>query len=219
MPVQSGDSMPSSGQDSIYLRTRASLIDRVKGNADEGSWHEFYETYWRAVYGYACRFGADKTSAEDIVQEVFIKVFRNLPSFEYDRGVGRFLSWIKTITRTTVMDWHRRRRVRVEGHIAERKDDSSQDQCGEMADPEMPEPPDPWREEWEESLLVLALDRVRERVKPETAQAFELYALRGQPVGKVAGLCGISVNSVYVTKSRMLKQLQAEVRLLKEQAG
>ena len=210
--------MSSTGQESIYLKTRASLINRVKGDRDESSWLDFYETYWRAVYGYAIRFGADKTSAEDIVQEVFIKVFRNLPSFEYDRSVGRFLSWMKTITRTTVMDWHRRRRVRVEGHIRQQSDDVLHDQFEDMAEPCSPEPPDPWREEWEQSLLVLGLARIRERVKPETAQAFELYALRGQSVGKVAGLCGLSVNAVYVAKSRMLKQLQAEVRLLKEQA-
>ena len=89
---------------SVWLRTRASLLARLKGADSEPAWDEFYDMYWRAIYGYALHFGVHPQHAGDIVQEVFVKIFRNMPSFEYDRTRGRFLTWVKTVTRNTVMD-------------------------------------------------------------------------------------------------------------------
>ncbi len=55
----------------------------------------------RAVYAHALRFFGDSSSAEDVVQEVFVKVFRSLDTFD-ERA--RFSTWLYRITRNTCLD-------------------------------------------------------------------------------------------------------------------
>ena len=78
----------------VWLQTRASLLDRLDGDVREQDWEEFYEMYWRVIYGYGRGWGLSPDDAEDLVQEVMVTVLRRLPAFEYDRSRGRFLSWI-----------------------------------------------------------------------------------------------------------------------------
>ncbi|TLM77889.1 MAG: RNA polymerase sigma factor [Actinobacteria bacterium] len=62
-----------------------------------------------AVYGHALRFFGDRTSAEDAVQEVFIKVYRSLDTFD---GRSAFTTWLYRITRNVCLDMFRAGRRR-----------------------------------------------------------------------------------------------------------
>jgi RNA polymerase sigma factor (sigma-70 family) len=197
--------------DSIWMRTRASLIASLKEENEQASWDEFYQMYWRTIYGYGLRFGLARDDAEDLVQEVVIKIFRALPTFEYDRSKGRFLSWVKTITRRTVLDVVRRRKSRIEGQIQIQPRDDTDSPIDHIPDPNAREPPDPWQAEWEQSLLILALERVKERIEKVTFDTFDMYALQNKPAKEVARVLDITTASVYVYKSRVLKMLQKEV--------
>ena len=59
-------------------RTSESLVVRLTAGIDDDAWEEFYRLYWRAVYGYALRFSSERSAAEDIVQEVFVKIMSEL---------------------------------------------------------------------------------------------------------------------------------------------
>jgi RNA polymerase sigma factor (sigma-70 family) len=207
----------SSTEESVWLRTRASLLARIKGQPDEAVWSEFYNMYWRAIYGYAVRFGMPHNDAADIVQEVFVKLFRRLPSFDYDRRKGRFLGWVKTITRTTVIDFFRRLNARVEGQNRVEPDARGVSPLDNMADPKAATDTDRWEAAWERSLLTLALERIRERVKAENFEAFRLYALENEPADEVATALGISRNTVFIAKSRILQMLKAEIEILRQE--
>ena len=63
----------------------------------------------KRVYGICYRFTGDATDAEDITQDVFIKVYRNLASFDADKG--SFGTWITTLTRNMLVDNYRRTRL------------------------------------------------------------------------------------------------------------
>ncbi|HET6351983.1 MAG TPA: RNA polymerase sigma factor [Coriobacteriia bacterium] len=54
-----------------------------------------------AVYSHALRFFGESTAAEDVVQEVFIKVFRSLGSFD---NRSQFSTWLYQVTRNTCLD-------------------------------------------------------------------------------------------------------------------
>src|SRR5262245_58373801 len=51
------------------LKTRASLIERLRDRDDRDSWREFFNRYWKLVYGLAIKSGLTEGEAEEVVQE------------------------------------------------------------------------------------------------------------------------------------------------------
>jgi RNA polymerase sigma-70 factor (ECF subfamily) len=75
---------------------------------DGSAWEELARTQHRRIYGICYRFTGSPTEAEDVTQEVFIKVFRSLASF--DPAKGAFTTWLTTLTRNMLVDTYRRNR-------------------------------------------------------------------------------------------------------------
>lgn len=84
------------------------LVERcLKG--DSFAWTELVKAHHRRVYGLCFRFTGSATDAEDLTQEVFLKVYGNLTSFDLARGT--FQTWITTMTRNLLVDHFRRSRA------------------------------------------------------------------------------------------------------------
>lgn len=84
------------------------LVERcLKG--DSFAWTELVKTHHRRVYGLCFRFTGSATDAEDLTQEVFLKVYGNLAAFDLTRGT--FQTWITTMTRNLLVDHFRRSRA------------------------------------------------------------------------------------------------------------
>ena len=75
---------------------------------DAAAWEEIVRSYNRRIYNLCYRFAGSSDDAEDLTQEVFIKVFRTLPS--YDSAKGAFITWVTTMTRNLLVDHFRRTR-------------------------------------------------------------------------------------------------------------
>jgi RNA polymerase sigma-70 factor (ECF subfamily) len=73
---------------------------------DAAAWEEIVETYNRRIYNICYRFAGSGGDAEDLTQEVFIKMYRTLPS--YDSSKGAFVTWVATITRNLLVDHFRK---------------------------------------------------------------------------------------------------------------
>ncbi len=84
------------------------LVARAR-EGDPGAFEELVRMHTRAVYGHALRFFGSPDPAEDVVQEVFIKVFRSIGSFD---GASAFSTWLFRITRNTCLDMLRAGRHR-----------------------------------------------------------------------------------------------------------
>lgn len=85
----------------------AALVRRcVDGDTD--AWERLVRQYSRRIYGICYRFTGSATAAEDLSQEVFIKVYRTLGS--YDLARGSFNTWITTVSRNLLVDHFRRSR-------------------------------------------------------------------------------------------------------------
>jgi RNA polymerase sigma-70 factor (ECF subfamily) len=89
--------------------------------ARDESWAlaELYDRYVRLVFSLALKVLNDRSSAEEVVQEVFAKVWRGSHAFDADRG--KFSSWLIGIAHHQCIDELRRRRVRP---LAESIDDT-----------------------------------------------------------------------------------------------
>ena len=90
------------------LETDWSQIVRQCMDGDSGAWAELVRTHHRRVYGLCYRFTGDPTDAEDLTQDVFLKVYSNLSSFDTTRGSLQV--WITTLTRNLLVDNFRRTR-------------------------------------------------------------------------------------------------------------
>src|SRR6478735_1780917 len=90
------------------IPTRATLLERLKDWQDESSWQEFFDTYWRLIYGVARHAGMTDAEAQDIVQETMVAVARHMPKFKYDPAIGSFKTWMLNITRWRIIDQKRK---------------------------------------------------------------------------------------------------------------
>jgi RNA polymerase sigma-70 factor (ECF subfamily) len=83
------------------------LLDRVRVG-DQGAMTEVFDRYSSAVYSVALRVLRDQGQAEDVVQEVFLQIWKNSSSFVRDRGsLG---AWLVVVTRNRAIDHLRRRK-------------------------------------------------------------------------------------------------------------
>ncbi|MEW6160034.1 MAG: sigma-70 family RNA polymerase sigma factor [Verrucomicrobiota bacterium] len=193
------------------LPTRQTLLSRLRNWGDEESWRDFFNTYWRLIYGSALRSGLNDAEAQDVVQETILCVARKIKTFRYDPGRGSFKGWLLKITHWRILDQLRRRhKLQTIEPLPENPDFA-----------ELENIPDPnadlegyWNTEWEKVLLEAALERVKLRVKPEHFQIFDLYALKNWPVSKVAETLGVKEDLVYLVKHRISETLKQELQNL-----
>src|SRR5437870_13019458 len=99
------------------LSPDVTLVERCL-RGDEGAWEELVRTHSRRVYGLCYRFTGRDTEAQDLTQEVFLRVFRTLKS--YRSGEGAFVTWLTRLSRNLLIDHYRRtRQERVTESIEE----------------------------------------------------------------------------------------------------
>ena len=85
-------------------------------DGDSGAWAELVRTHHRRVYGLCYRFTGNPADAEDLTQDVFLKVYSNLASFDTLRGSLQV--WITTMTRNLLVDNFRRtKNLRATGSL------------------------------------------------------------------------------------------------------
>jgi len=85
-----------------------SQIVRLCISGDSGAWAEMVRTHQKRVYGLCYRFTGNAADAEDLTQDVFLKIYSNLGSFDAARG--SLPVWISTMTRNLLVDNFRRTR-------------------------------------------------------------------------------------------------------------
>lgn len=191
-------------------KTRESLLLRLKDGEDGHAWREFYEIYGRLIFGYSLHFDISHAEAEDVVQEVCIKVFRQIVRFDYSPERGRFRGWLKTITRNAVIDYLRRSQRRRKTSVEYRKQVEQELEAEAAVDDEI------WRLEWEKAIYETALERVRKRVGEETFHVFQRYVLDDQSASDVSEETTLDANAVYAVKHRVLKYIRQEVAVILE---
>jgi len=86
-------------------QVQVALVRRcIAGDAE--AWEEIVRTHSRRIYNICYRFTGSADNADDLAQEVFIKMYRTLASFDPDKGA--FTTWITTMTRNLLVDHFRK---------------------------------------------------------------------------------------------------------------
>jgi RNA polymerase sigma-70 factor (ECF subfamily) len=84
----------------------AALLVRRCVAGDAVAWDEIVQRYHRRIYNICYRFAGSADDAQDLTQEVFIRMYRTLNS--YDVGRGAFMTWVTTLTRNLLVDHFRK---------------------------------------------------------------------------------------------------------------
>jgi len=83
------------------IPTRATLIQRLKDWQDQSSWQDFFDTYWKLIYGVAIKGGLTAAEAQDVVQETYLAVWTRPDS--YAAGAGSLIGWLLGISTYSYM--------------------------------------------------------------------------------------------------------------------
>src|SRR5438045_9765149 len=92
-----------------FIPTRKSLLTRLKRWDDHDSWRDFFNTYWKLIYGVAIKAGLSHGEAEEVVQETVLAVARSIAAFKYNPAVCAFKSWLLQVTRSKIANQYARR--------------------------------------------------------------------------------------------------------------
>jgi RNA polymerase sigma-70 factor (ECF subfamily) len=84
----------------------AAMLVRRCLAGDAAAWEEIVQRYSRRIYNICYRFAGSSDDAQDLTQEVFIKMYRTLNTYDVERGA--FMTWVTTITRNLLVDHFRK---------------------------------------------------------------------------------------------------------------
>jgi len=83
------------------------LVERCL-QGDDAAWETIVTSYTRRIYNLSYRYTGRRDEAEDLTQEIFIRIYQNLKSFRMD--AGSFQNWILKIARNLIIDHYRQTR-------------------------------------------------------------------------------------------------------------
>src|SRR6478752_235384 len=191
--------------------TSRTLLARLRRDpSNDAAWDEFVEHYGRHIYRWCRQWGLQDADAEDVAQEILLKLARKLRDFAYDPK-SSFRGWLKTVAHHAwrdFVDGQGRGRAVADDHVWEliKSVEAREDLIQKL------------EEAFDHELLESAKVRVRLRVAPHTWEAFRLVAIEGLPVAEVAGKVHMQVAMVYVAKSKVQKMLHEEIQKLETNA-
>lgn len=185
--------------------TSASLLDRVRRSPDDDAWQRLVAIYSPLIQGWLRReVKLDANDADDVVQEVLAVVLRRIPEFERQR-TGSFRAWLKLITVNCL-----RRSLRQKHQQALGSGDSQVlEMLNALEDPHS-QISSLWDRDHDEFVMKQLLQMIRNQFAANTWQAFERVALEGVASEQVAAELGITVNAVFIAKSRVMARLRQE---------
>ena len=187
--------------------TCATLLTRLRHDPfNEAAWDRFVELYGCHIYRWCRQWGLQDADAEDVTQEILLKLARKLRDFAYDPE-SSFRGWLKTVAHhawSDFVDNQKRARTVADDQLWEliQSAEAREDLLQKL------------EEAFDYELLETAKLQVRLRVAPHTWEAFHLVAIEGLPVEDVAAKVRLQVAMVYVAKSKVQKMLREEIRKL-----
>ena len=188
-------------------RTRHSLIDAIKStNSEERGrgWEQLWTVYKDYVRYLVRRAGAKEGDVDDIAQDVFDCVARNIDKFNLGDRAGSFRTWLKKIAYHRVTDYYRSQakcvgagegsgRTDAFGYVPVREQEADEDE-GELAEV---------RKTYER-----ALQLARSEFSEATVTMFRKAVVDGRPTGDIADEHDVSQAAVRMAKSRVLRRLR-----------
>ena len=174
------------------------LMTDLDGPGVEAALSKLYDRYGRTVFGVGLKILDDRSMAEELVQEVFLRVWRSSRTFDSARG--SFSTWLYRVTRNVALDLYRKRAHRIRQvsdgqlHVAAERDPSAGPQ--EVVD-------ESWLS-WRVSRALEALDTPRREV-------IDLAFFEGLSQREISERTGVPLGTVKTRTASAYKSLRKEL--------
>jgi RNA polymerase sigma-70 factor, ECF subfamily len=174
------------------------LMVRLGGSRVEATISTLYDRYSRTVFGVGLKILGDRSLAEELVQEVFLKVWRSASTFDPSRG--SFSTWLYRVTRSCALDLYRKQAHRItpvrdgDTHIAAAPDSSPGPQ--EIVD-------DSW--------LSWRVSRALEELDAPHREVIELAYFGGFSQREISERTGVPLGTVKTRTASAFKRLRQEL--------
>ena len=174
---------------------------------DASAWEEIVQRYHRRIYNLCYRFAGSADDAQDLTQEVFIKMYRTLNSYDVERGA--FMTWVTTMTRNLLVDHFRKTK---QDRITDSLDSAPSEHedampLSEQIEDQKP-PPDARVQSREAQQTV---HEALQKLSPELREAVILRDLQDQSYQEIAAVLRVPEGTV---KSRINRGRAELARLL-----
>lgn len=174
------------------------LVARCQ-SGDRAAFRQLVEQYERRVFNIIVSVMGDLTEADDIAQEVFLKVYRSLPTF---RGGSQFSVWLYRVTVNQCLDWLKRRRRRPAVVSLDRLVDQSEGDLDFLFKDASPDA----TETLDEARLQQAIHAALNTLTPDHRVVIVLKDLEGRSQEEIAAILDCPVGTV---KSRLTRAREA----------
>ncbi|MEA2422841.1 MAG: polymerase sigma-70 factor, subfamily, partial [Thermoleophilaceae bacterium] len=166
------------------------MLKTLQTTQTEDSMRALYKTYGSELYGFAVSCLGDRGQAEELVQEVFTRVWRHAKSFDPDKA--SFRTWLYGIARNAIIDLKRRQAVRpsLSLHPVEEEEQGAVD------------------DSFERALLRWQMGAALERLTPEHRQVIRLAHFQGLTLREISERTGIPLGTVKSRTSYALRGLR-----------
>ncbi len=150
------------------------LITRAQ-QGDQQAFHQIYENHYRRVYALCWRMLADKDSAEDVCQEVFVQLWQKISNF---RGESKFATWLHSVATNTVLGHLRKQKNWIQ-RIFSIEEQTIVEASEELID----------------DSSSLALDNKIQQLPERARLVFVLFAVEGYRHEEIAKMLNMAVGS------------------------
>ncbi len=172
----------------------ATLVERLPRDRSGDELRELYRRYAGELFGFACNALGDRELAEEVVQDVFARLWRH--AGEYDRRKASVRTWLYSIARNRIVDARRRAAVRPVSVSAQVEEEAWE------LDPD-----------FERAVLRWQVAAALARLSPEHRQVIRLAHWGGLSLREIAERSGVPVGTV---KSRVYYALRSLRLILDE---
>ena len=185
--------------------TSISLLEQLRATTDPQSlsWQRFTDIYTPLLGTWMGRYQLQPSDADDLVQEVLLAVSRELAEFRHSGRVGALRAWLRTIMVHRLRNFWRSRQNRP----VARGGSDVLEQLDQLADPRS-SLSRVWDREHDQHVTRELLKLIQPDFSPNTWQAFRRVVLEGAQPDAVAAELEISLNAVFIAKSRILNRLR-----------
>jgi len=165
------------------------LVARIRSGEPQAM-SELYDRYSKIVYGVALRVLQDAAAAEDVLQDVFLQLWRNPDAFDASRG--SLAAWLAVITRHRSID-----------RLRQRRPETDIEECVITSGPDL-------RDETERALMVEKVRGALADMNPDQRAALELAFFEGLTHSEIAEKTGEPLGTIKTRIRTGLQQLRAK---------
>ncbi|MDD7984003.1 sigma-70 family RNA polymerase sigma factor [Lentisphaera marina] len=193
--------------------TRQTLLYKLIDSNDEKSWDDFVKYYEGYIYVVIRSLGVKQDVAEDLLQDVLVKVWKSLPNYEYREGVCTFRTWLCLVIKSTVYNFFRKKSTRNDNKNVDY--DATLHSLDNITEPEINKIAEL---EWKSYISNMAWENVKDEFSEQSRKIFEA-SVHEESNQALADKFDVSTGAVRVYKSRVKKVLLREISRLNSELG